>query len=145
MTRVAEAPPPTAIDGEIEREILRPRRRSGLTLDALSQKLAARLLWQRRVGAAAPAERDAAVGIDQADGRRPADLIPRNPLITGLFGLAAGAALALLLPATRRERLLIARAKEDLWRAAEALGHRTAARIRGERATAAAADRSATK
>jgi hypothetical protein len=187
MTRVAGAGPPTEIDEEIEREILRTRRRIGRTLDALSQKLAARRLLRRGLGmpsrwagAEEPArpeldarfrpdplalgligagvawlvaenaqlfrrrKRDAAAGLYRAGGRRPADLMKRNPLLTGLLGVAAGAALALFLPASARERRLIARAKEDLWQQAEALGHRTAARVRdlGQRPTASAADRS---
>jgi hypothetical protein len=83
-----------------------------------------------------------AAGLCQAGGQgRP------NPLLTGLIGLVAGAALATLLPATRRERQLVARAREDLWRQAEALGHQTAARVRdlGRCSTASAADRSSVK
>jgi len=151
MTRIAEARPPTAIDGEIEREILRTRRRIGRTLDALSQRLAERLLARRRwVGAREPAEPDVVDAHFRPD-----------PLALGLIGAGVAwlvaenarlfrrpkreAAAGLDQKATRRERQLIARAKEDLWLAAEAFGHRTAARVRGERATAAAADRSATK
>ena len=187
MTRIAEGRSPSEVDGEIEREILRTRRRIGRTLDALSQKLAARRLLRRELGMPSrrggPGEparpeldarfrpdplalgligagiawlvaenvqlfrwrkRDAAARLCRAGGQRPADLIKRNPLLAGLIGLAGGAALAALLPATRRERQLIARAKEDLWQQAEALGHRTAVRVRdlGQRSTAAAADRS---
>jgi hypothetical protein len=186
MTRVAEGRSPTEVDGEIEREILRTRRRIGRTLDALSQKLAARRLLRRGLGMPSrwvgpdePAQPDLgarfrpdplalgligagiawlvaenvqlirwrkrdAAGLCRTGGRRPADLIKRNPLLSGLIGLAAGAALATLLPASGQERRLIARAKEDLWQQAEALGHRTAVRVRdlGQRSTAAAADRS---
>ncbi len=184
------APPPAEIDGEIEREIGRTRRRIGRTLDALSQKLAARRLLRRgsrSVGAEAAAppdlearfrpdplalgligagvawlvaenvqllrrrKREAAIGAKPASstvagfcqrgGRAAADLIKGNPLITGLFGLAVGAAVAALLPATRREQQLVARAREDLWRQAESLGHRAAARVRnlGEGSGAAGA------
>jgi hypothetical protein len=208
MTGVAEARPPTEIDGEIEREIGRTRRRIGRTLDALSQKLAARRLLRRGsrwVGAEVPSRPElearfradplalgligagvawlvaenaqlfrrrrrhgaasanrarsgddlrpgvagdaaegtvTAAGLCQAGGQdRP------NPLLTGLIGLVAGAALATLLPATRRERQLVARAREDLWRQVEALGHQTAARVRdfGRRSTASATDRSSVK
>jgi hypothetical protein len=185
-----ERRPSPQSDGDIEREILRTRRRIGRTLDALSQKLAARRLLRRglampsrSVGAsetAAPGatarfrpdplalgligagaawlvaenawlfrrhRRDAAAAIDQGEGERPANLIERNPLFAGIIGLGLGAAIAIMLPATRRERQLIARAREGLWQTAEALGHRTAARVRdlGQRSSTAAVDRSTTK
>jgi Protein of unknown function (DUF3618) len=78
------------------------------------------------------------------DGRRPADSVDSNPLLFGVLGLAAGAALAALLPASRREQQLIAQAREDLWQKAETLGHQTAAQIRNFNrcSTAAAAKHS---
>jgi hypothetical protein len=107
-------------------------------------------LYRRRnrdAGSGAKSAGSTAAAVCRKGGHAAADLIMRNPLATGLFGFAAGLALARLLPATRREQQLIARAREDLWRQAEALGHRTAARVRnfGERSSAAAADRGSTK
>jgi hypothetical protein len=190
MSGRGEPSPPTKSDTEIERDILHTRRRIGRTLDALSEKLAARRLLRRGVsmpsrlfGTQEPARpdtgarfrpdplalgligagvawlvaenarlfrrrrRDAAIAIDGGDGERSANLIERNPLFTGIIGFAIGAALAIVLPPTRRERQLIAQAREGLWRTAEALGHRTATRVRdlGRRSSAAAADRSTTK
>ena len=190
MSRRGEPQPPTKSEREIERDILRTRRRIGRTLDALSEKLAARRLLRRGAampsrlfGAEEPAQpdmgarfrpdplalgligagvawlvaenarlfrrrrQDAAIANDQGDGERPANLIERNPLFAGIIGFALGAALAIVLPATRRERELIARAREGLWQTAEALGHRTAMRVRdlGQSTSAAATDRSAAK
>jgi hypothetical protein len=212
IAKAARSRLPTAVDGEIEQEIGRTRRRIGRTLDALSEKLAARRRLQRGlrmtsrpvggedrahlhreasfrpdplalgligVGIAwlvaenaeflRSRKRDAASGAKsagsggdhrpgsgddaakdivgaaepcQTGSKRPTNLIARNPLFTGLFGVAAGAVLATLLPAARGERQLIARAKENLWQQAEALGHQTAARVRdlSQRSTFAAAD-----
>jgi Protein of unknown function (DUF3618) len=65
--------------------------------------------------------------------------VERSPLLLGLAGLAAGAAIAMFLPISRREREIAARARDDLWDKAEELGHRTAKSIRdlgGGRASA---------
>jgi Protein of unknown function (DUF3618) len=56
--------------------------------------------------------------------------IAANPLLVGLIGLIVGAAVAALLPSSRREQEAIAQTREDLWQKAEALGHRAAVRIR---------------
>lgn len=53
-----------------------------------------------------------------------------NHILLGLGALAAGASLALLLPPTRREREIAAKAREELWDKAEELGHRAAAAMR---------------
>jgi Protein of unknown function (DUF3618) len=53
-----------------------------------------------------------------------------NPLLLGVAGLAAGAVVSMLLPPTRRERDLVAQAREDLWERAEELGHRAADGVR---------------
>ena len=55
----------------------------------------------------------------------------RNPLLLGAVGLVAGAVLAMLLPASRREHEIAARAREDLWDEAEALGRRATDCVRG--------------
>jgi Protein of unknown function (DUF3618) len=63
-------------------------------------------------------------------GRRLTDVIARNPLLFGLAGIVSGAAVAVLLPSARREREMVAQAREDLWEKAEELGHRAADSIR---------------
>lgn len=62
-----------------------------------------------------------------------------NPLLVGLVGLALGAAVAALVPASPREADSLADAREELWRQAEAAGHRTAARLRNLGRSSAAA------
>jgi hypothetical protein len=54
----------------------------------------------------------------------------RNPLLIGLVGLVSGAAIAALLPATKREREWVDKAREGLWNKAEELGHEAAGRVR---------------
>lgn len=63
-------------------------------------------------------------------GRRLTDGIARNPLLFGLAGIVCGAAVAVLLPSARREREVVAQAREDLWEKTEQLGHRAADSIR---------------
>jgi hypothetical protein len=61
--------------------------------------------------------------------RAGAGLIERiegDPLTAGLIGLACGAVAALLLPATRGERELIADARDSLWEKGEQLGRQAA-------------------
>ena len=65
----------------------------------------------------------------QAGGRM-IESAERNPLLLGLAGLAAGAAIAMLLPTSRRERAIAAQARDDLWDKAEELGHRAANSMR---------------
>jgi Protein of unknown function (DUF3618) len=59
-------------------------------------------------------------------GRRLTDGVTRNPLLFGLAGIICGAAIAVLLPSARREREVVAQAREDLWEKTEQLGHRAA-------------------
>jgi hypothetical protein len=74
-------------------------------------------------------------------GRRLTDAIARNPLFFGLAGIVCGAAVAVLLPSARREREMVAQAREDLWEKTEQLGHRAADSIRAmARTSRAAAD-----
>jgi hypothetical protein len=70
----------------------------------------------------------------------------RHPLAIGTIGIIAGAALALLLPATRTEDSVLGDTKDELWHKAQEAGHQAVARVRevGARATARAADAAAT-
>src|SRR5271169_2375418 len=63
-------------------------------------------------------------------GRRLTDGIARNPLLFGLAGIVCGAAVAVLLPSARREREVVAQAREDLWEKTEQFGHCAADGIR---------------
>jgi hypothetical protein len=54
----------------------------------------------------------------------------RNPLLIGLVGVISGAALALLLPATKREQEWVGKTREELWNKAEEIGHEAAERVR---------------
>jgi Protein of unknown function (DUF3618) len=77
-----------------------------------------------------------------AAGRRLTDGIKRNPLLLGLAGIVCGAAVAMLLPSSRREREVVAQAREDLWDKAEEVGHRTAEGVRAmARTSSGAADK----
>lgn len=67
----------------------------------------------------------------RAAGSQLIETLQRNPLLLGLAGLAAGAAVAVLVPSLRREQEVVGQAREDLWEMAEDLGHRTAACVRG--------------
>lgn len=73
-------------------------------------------------------------------GRRLTDGIGRNPLLFGLAGIVCGAAVAVLLPSARREREVVAQAREDLWEKTEQLGHRAADSIRSMARTSRGAD-----
>ncbi|HXC91908.1 MAG TPA: DUF3618 domain-containing protein [Stellaceae bacterium] len=63
-------------------------------------------------------------------GGRVVESVERSPLLLGLVGIAAGAAIAMLLPTSRRERELATQARDDLWDKAEELGHRAANSVR---------------
>jgi hypothetical protein len=92
------------------------------------------------------AEREIAEG-EIAEGAAAPASMAAHPLLIGLLGLGAGAALAALLPSSRGERQLIARAREELWQGGEALGHETAAWLRNlcEAAPAAAVEEPAVR
>ena len=57
--------------------------------------------------------------------------VERSPLLLGLAGVAAGMAIAMLLPASRPEREIATQAREGMWDTAEEIGHRAAAAIGG--------------
>jgi hypothetical protein len=63
-------------------------------------------------------------------GGRMIENIERSPLVLGIAGLAVGAAIAMLLPTSRREREIATQARDDLWDKAEKLGHRAANSVR---------------
>lgn len=63
-------------------------------------------------------------------GGRMVESMERSPLLLGILGIAAGAAVALLLPTSRREREIASQARDDLWDKAEELGHRAADTVR---------------
>ena len=54
----------------------------------------------------------------------------RNPLLIGVLGAISGAALALLLPATKREQEWLGKTREELWNKAEEIGHEASNRVR---------------
>jgi len=57
--------------------------------------------------------------------------IEGDPLISGLVGLACGAVIAALLPATQSERELAADARDSMWEKAEEVGRQAADCLRG--------------
>jgi hypothetical protein len=57
--------------------------------------------------------------------------VERHPLLVGLAGLICGAAIAALLPSSRREQDRGAAARGELWEKAEQIGHEAADRVRG--------------
>jgi hypothetical protein len=73
---------------------------------------------------------DSSQKVRQAGGRV-VDAVESNPLLLGLAGVALGAAAAMLLPASRRERAIAVQARERMWETAEEVGHRAAAAMRG--------------
>jgi Protein of unknown function (DUF3618) len=63
-------------------------------------------------------------------GQKVREAIGGSPWLPGLVGLAAGAAVAMLLPASRPERKIAAQAREEMWETAEEIGHRAANAMR---------------
>jgi hypothetical protein len=66
----------------------------------------------------------------------------RGPWLFGLIAVAAGAAIAAMLPTSRREREIASRARDQFWEGAERLGHAAAQSLR-ELGRTRAADQSA--
>jgi hypothetical protein len=56
--------------------------------------------------------------------------VERHPLLVGLAGLICGAAIAALLPSSKRERDWVGAAREEVWKKAEQIGHEAADRVR---------------
>jgi hypothetical protein len=56
--------------------------------------------------------------------------VGRNPWLLGLVGIAVGAAIAVMLPTSRREREIAREARDEFWEKAEELGHRAADTVR---------------
>jgi Protein of unknown function (DUF3618) len=63
-------------------------------------------------------------------GHKVRQAISSGPWLLGLGGLAAGLALAMLLPASRPEREIVTQAREEMRETAEELGERAAATVR---------------
>ena len=82
-------------------------------------------LFPSRSGDAVPAATERGEGSDDTN-----EAGLGSPLLLGLAGLAAGAAAALLLPPSARERQAAVRLNEEFWNKAEELGHKTAASLR---------------
>lgn len=120
MKRAAPPLPPA----DLEAQIRGSRQRIGAAFEALAERLAPHRLLHQGSGMMPPFR--GAGRSERAD-----DAGAELPLLIGLIGLAAGAALAALLPASDGEARLVARTREDLWQAAEAVGHQAAARLRG--------------
>jgi hypothetical protein len=58
------------------------------------------------------------------------DVVERNPLVVGGFGVLAGAVLAMLLPATRTENEWLGGLRDAVWQRAERAGQDAAAAVR---------------
>jgi hypothetical protein len=63
-------------------------------------------------------------------GHKVRQAITGGPWLLGLGGLAAGVALAMLLPASRREREIATQARQEMWETAEELGERATSTVR---------------
>ncbi len=53
-----------------------------------------------------------------------------SPMLIGLAGIAAGAAMAMMLPASRAEEEIATQARDEMWETAEEIGHRAAETMR---------------
>ena len=104
-------------------------------------------VWVHRAAGAARSVREAADNVLEragtyADYARPATepvrragrslrvAVEQRPFLVGLAGLLCGAAVAALLPATRREREWVGEARGEVWKKAEEIGQEAADRVR---------------
>lgn len=147
----AELAPTRLADGGIEMinglfHRRRPLRLGGLRADPLALALlglGAGWLAAENIGLLDrlfPSRSGDAMPAAAGRGDRPADASETSagsPLLLGLAGLAAGAAAALLLPPSAREREAATRLHEEFWNKAEEVGHRTAASLRAAAETPA--------
>jgi len=69
-------------------------------------------------------------GMAKRAGGQIAEKVERDPWLIGVFGMVAGALLAVLLPPTRIEQECIGDARDELWNKATELGHEAADRVR---------------
>ena len=56
--------------------------------------------------------------------------VEQHPLVIGLAGLICGAAIAALLPSSKREQDWLDTTRGELWKKAEQIGHEAADRVR---------------
>ena len=89
---------------------------------ARSVRNAAGTVWERAGKPAAEPVRRAGRSLHVAVGQR--------PFLIGLAGLLCGAAVAALLPSTRREREWVGEARGEVWKKAEEIGQEAADRVR---------------
>ena len=82
-----------------------------------------------RAGAYAEYARPAADPVRRA-GRSLRMATEQRPFLVGLAGLICGAAVAALLPSTRREREWVGEARGEVWKRAEEIGQEAADRVR---------------
>jgi hypothetical protein len=95
---------------------------------ARSVREAAGTAWERAGEFAGYAE-PAIVPVRRA-GRSFRAAVGQRPFLVGLAGLICGAAIAALLPSTKRERDWAGEARGELWKKAEDIGHEAGDRVR---------------
>jgi len=94
---------------------------------ARSVREAAGTVWER-AGAYSDYARPAAEPVRGA-GRSLRVAVEQRPFLVGLAGLICGAAVAALLPSTRREREWVGEARGEVWKKAEEIGQAAADRV----------------
>jgi hypothetical protein len=63
-------------------------------------------------------------------GQKMSQKIGGTPMLLGLAGIVAGAAMAMMLPASRAEEEIVTQARDEMWETAEDIGHRAADTMR---------------